>query len=94
MSDNSIAPRIKNITMEQHIGNRVFLLRHANNLSLKELAAVIGVTYQQMRKYEKGINRISASTLYELSRHFKTSTDFFFQNYRGDSEKKYGAKKI
>jgi transcriptional regulator with XRE-family HTH domain len=86
MSDKGkkINPRTKNITMEQHIGNRVLLLRHANDLSLKDLAAIIGVTYQQMQKYEKGINRISASTLYELSRYFKISTDFFYEDYRGD----------
>ena len=88
MSDNGkkINPRIKNITMEQHIGNRVLLLRHANDLSLKVLAEKIGVTYQQMQKYEKGINRISASTLYELSRYFKVSTDFFYEDYRGESK--------
>jgi transcriptional regulator with XRE-family HTH domain len=86
MSDQAkkINPRIKNITMEQHIGNRVLLLRHANDLSLKILAEKIGVTYQQMQKYEKGINRISASTLYELSRYFRVSTDFFYEDYRGD----------
>jgi transcriptional regulator with XRE-family HTH domain len=64
----------------------VLLLRHANNLSLKQLAAVIGITYQQMQKYEKGINRISASTLYELSGYFQTSTDFFYQDYKGESK--------
>lgn len=86
MSDHKITPRIKNITMEQHIGNRVLLLRHANDLSLKDLAVKIGVTYQQMQKYEKGVNRISASTLYELSRYFRVSTDFFYQDYKGESK--------
>ena len=58
MSDQKTRPRIKNITMEQHIGNRVLLLRHANDLSLKDLAAIIGVTYQQMQKYEISIHQL------------------------------------
>ena len=70
--------------MEQHIGNRVLLLRHANDFSLKDLASILGITYQQMQKYEKGINRISASRLYDIAQYFKVSTDFFYEDYKGD----------
>jgi transcriptional regulator with XRE-family HTH domain len=86
MSDHkTTSPRITNITMEQHIGNRVLLLRHSNDLSLKVLAEKIGVTYQQMQKYEKGINRISASRLYDIAQYFKVSIDFFYEDYKGDT---------
>lgn len=70
--------------MEQHVGNRILLIRNANNLSLKELASVLGITYQQMQKYEKGINRVSASRLYEIAQYFRVSVEFFCQDYKGD----------
>lgn len=77
-------PRIKNITLEQHIGNRLLLIRKAKDMSLGDIAKIIGVSYQQMQKYEKGTNRMSASTLYELAKYFKVDPDFFFNDYKGD----------
>lgn len=75
--------RNRNITLEQHIGNRILLMRHAKSLSLEQLSAVIGVSYQQLQKYEQGKNRIAASTLYELAQYLNTSVDFYFEGYRG-----------
>ena len=83
--DIFIKPRMRNITLEQHIGNRLLILRKAEDTNLKELSRVIGVSYQQMQKYEKGQNRIAASTLYELAKHFKINPNFFFDNYKGDA---------
>jgi len=80
----STNPRIRNITLELHIGNRLLLMRKAKEISLKELSGVTGVSYQQMQKYEKGQNRIAASTLYELAKYFKVDPDFFFDDYKGD----------
>jgi len=76
--------RNRNITLEQHIGNRILLMRHAKNLSLEQLSSVIAVSYQQLQKYEQGKNRIAASTLYQLAQHLNTSVDFYFEDYKGN----------
>lgn len=67
--------------MDKHIGSRVFILRHVRELSLKDVADAIGISYQQLQKYEKGQNRIAASTLYQLAGHFKVPIDAFYARY-------------
>jgi len=47
-------------------------------LSQQQMADLIGVTYQQTHKYERGINRISAGRLYEISQALKVPVSFFF----------------
>lgn len=81
--------RKRNITLEQHIGNRVLLFRHAKELSLEDLASLIGVSYQQLQKYEKGQNRISASTLYELAHYLDVSIEAFYDDYNGVKERTF-----
>jgi transcriptional regulator with XRE-family HTH domain len=73
--------RNRNITMEQHIGKRLVLVRTANELSREALADALGITHQQIGKYERGENRISASTLYQMIKYFKVEPDFFYQGY-------------
>jgi transcriptional regulator with XRE-family HTH domain len=75
-------PRKRNTALDQHIGNRVLLLRHAQEMNLEELAEKIGISYQQLAKYEKGTNRIAASTLYEIAQYFGMSVEFFYQDYK------------
>lgn len=77
--------RNRNITLEQHIGNRVLLMRHAQKLHIKDVSSKIGVSYQQLQKYEKGQNRIAASTLYQLAKYFNVSVDFFYNGYKGEN---------
>ncbi len=84
MSEKRYKSRNRNITLEQHIGNRVFLFRHGRELSLEQLASVVGISYQQLTKYEKGENRIAASTLYQIAQYFGVSVDFFYQGYNGN----------
>ena len=62
---NHYKSRNRNITLEEYIGNRILLLRHARELSLQDVSKKIGVSYQQLTKYEKGDNRVAASTLYD-----------------------------
>lgn len=50
-----------------HVGGRVKAIRLERGKSQAELAAAIGVTFQQVQKYEKGLNRISASTLHKVA---------------------------
>jgi len=49
------------------VGRRVRLLRKCQGMSQTELANAIGLTFQQVQKYEKGTNRISASKLFEIA---------------------------
>lgn len=65
--------------VDVHVGGRLRLIRTARRLSLEELGRRIGVTYQQIQKYETGANRVSASTLYRIAKVFETSPTFFFE---------------
>ena len=62
-----------------HVGSRVRSRRNILGLTLETLAAKIGVTYQQLQKYEKGVNRIGASRLYRLSQVLEVPVDYFFE---------------
>ena len=63
-------------------GARLRAARLEAGKSQTEVADALGITFQQVQKYEKGINRISAGTLYELSRFFGMPVQFFFDGLR------------
>ena len=71
--------------IDVHVGGRLRLLRTARRLSLEELGRRIGVTYQQIQKYETGANRISASTLYRIAQTFEMSPTYFFEGLGEDA---------
>ncbi|MFT4077511.1 MAG: helix-turn-helix transcriptional regulator [Asticcacaulis sp.] len=64
-----------------HVGARVRSRRKAMGLSQEALAETLGLTFQQVQKYERGANRISASKLYEISRTLKVPLAFFYDGY-------------
>ena len=66
--------------IDVHVGARVRLRRHILSMSLEKLAAKIGVTYQQLQKYERAANRISASRLYTLAQALKVPVSYFFED--------------
>lgn len=61
-----------------HVGQRVRDRRKAIRMSQTSLADAIGVTFQQVQKYERGNNRISASTLFNTATVLKVPVDYFF----------------
>lgn len=61
------------------VGQNLRTLRTANGMSQTNLGDKLEITFQQIQKYEKGTNRISASTLYELAKIFGVSVETFFQ---------------
>ncbi len=63
-----------------HVGARVRLRRNLLGLTLQTLAKAVGVTYQQLQKYERGVNRIGASRLFNLSRVLDVPISFFFED--------------
>jgi transcriptional regulator with XRE-family HTH domain len=62
------------------VGARLRLRRKMLGLSQEKLAEEVGVTFQQVQKYERGASRIGASRLYELSRAMDVPVSFFFDN--------------
>lgn len=64
--------------VDLHVGDVVRVKRKARNISQQALAAAIGITFQQVQKYERGTNRISASKLYEISVYLKVPVQTFF----------------
>lgn len=66
--------------IDRHVGNRLRMQRILSNMSQEKLGEALGITFQQVQKYEKGINRISASRLQQISRILNVPPSFFFQN--------------
>ncbi len=63
-----------------HVGARVRLRRNLLGLTLETLAKAVGVTYQQLQKYERGVNRVGASRLFTLGRALEVPVSFFFDD--------------
>ena len=69
--------------IDRHVGNRVRMQRVPMNMSQEKLGEAPGITFQQIQKYEKGVNRISASRLQQISQTLVVPPSFFFQNTTG-----------
>jgi transcriptional regulator with XRE-family HTH domain len=67
MTNSNNGPRGGVKPVDEYVGHRVRLRRQEINITQAALAASIGVTFQQVQKYEKGANRISASTLVAIA---------------------------
>jgi len=66
--------------IDVHVGARVRLRRTLRGLSQEKLGDAIGLTFQQVQKYERGANRIGASRLFDLSRVLDVPVSFFFDD--------------
>ena len=64
--------------IDVHVGKRVRLRRTLLGLSQEKLGLALGLTFQQVQKYERGVNRISSSRLYHLSQILDVPVAFFF----------------
>ncbi|MFY0639069.1 helix-turn-helix domain-containing protein [Maricaulis maris] len=67
-----------------HVGSRVRLRRQLLKMSQEKLGDELGVTFQQIQKYERGVNRVGASRLYRLSRALEVPVQFFFEGLVGE----------
>ncbi|MDR3516930.1 MAG: helix-turn-helix transcriptional regulator [Azospirillaceae bacterium] len=63
-----------------HVGARLRLRRTLLGLSQEKLGEAVGITFQQLQKYERGANRISASRLFHLSQVLDVPVGFFFED--------------
>jgi transcriptional regulator with XRE-family HTH domain len=69
--------------IDVHVGARLRLRRTLLGLSQEKLGEAVGITFQQLQKYERGANRISASRLFNLAQVLGVSVSFFFDDMSG-----------
>ncbi len=87
--NDTLGPRSPN-PVDVHVGARVRLRRKILKLSQEKLGEELGVTFQQVQKYERGANRIGASRLWKLSGVLDVPVNFFYDGlstkYGGESD--------
>jgi transcriptional regulator with XRE-family HTH domain len=66
--------------IDVHVGSRVRLRRTLLGMSQEKLGEALGLTFQQVQKYERGVNRIGASRLFDLARVLDVPVSFFFDD--------------
>jgi transcriptional regulator with XRE-family HTH domain len=66
--------------IDVHVGSRVRLRRTLLGMSQEKLGEALGLTFQQVQKYERGVNRIGASRLFDLARVLDMPIGFFFDD--------------
>ena len=69
-----------NNAVDKHVGKRVRLRRTLLGMSQEQLGTALNITFQQVQKYERGANRISASRLWDISQILDTSISYFFDD--------------
>ncbi len=69
--------------VDRHVGRRVCEKRISLGYNQSDLGRALGLTFQQIQKYEKGANRISASKLFEIANFFKVEIGYFFEGLGG-----------
>ena len=65
--------------VDHQVGRRIRQARRDAKLTQEQLGNMIGLTFQQVQKYEKGVNRIGASRLYEVSRILNVPVQYFYE---------------
>jgi transcriptional regulator with XRE-family HTH domain len=68
--------------VDLHVGDRIRLRRMLMGMSQQELGKALGLSFQQMQKYERGVNRVAASRLHDLSRVLDVPLSFFFDDIK------------
>lgn len=78
--------------IDVHVGQRIRLRRNLVGMTQEQLASSVGVTFQQIQKYERGFNRVSASRLYDIGNVLSVPISFFFQDVSAQvAEERYGS---
>ncbi len=77
--------------IDVHVGSRIRLRRTLLGMSQERLGEALGLTFQQVQKYERGVNRVGASRLFDLSRVLDVPISFFFDDMPDALSGNYGA---
>jgi len=72
--------------VDLHVGTRIRMRRQLMNMSQEKLGNSLGVTFQQVQKYERGTNRVGASRLWDISRILDVPISFFYDGLDNDFE--------
>ncbi len=70
--------------IDAHVGSRLRLRRTLLGMTLEQLGEAMGLTFQQVQKYERGSNRIGAGRLFDLARVLDVPVEFFFDDMSDD----------
>src|SRR5271154_2623329 len=76
--------------IDLHVGARIRLRRRMQGVSQEKLADALGLTFQQVQKYERGANRVSASKLYEIATALQAPVSYFFDGLADPSNEEGG----
>jgi transcriptional regulator with XRE-family HTH domain len=76
--------------IDVHVGSRIRLRRTLLGMSQERLGEALGLTFQQVQKYERGVNRVGASRLFDLSRVLDVPISFFFDDMPDSLTNAYG----
>lgn len=76
--EESQSPRVSQ-PIDEHIGRLLRLRRRQMALTLAQLGGLVGVTFQQIAKYESGQSRVSAETLWRLAKVLEVQVGFFYE---------------
>jgi len=79
--------------VDVHVGSRLRLRRTLLGMSQEKLGEAIGLTFQQVQKYERGTNRVGSSRLFDLSRVLDVPVGYFFDEMSEDVAKRSPAKR-
>ncbi len=71
--------------VDVHVGKRVRHRRWMVGMTQQQLGDIVGIKFQQIQKYETGMNRISASRLWDIARALDVSISFFFEGFEGEA---------
>lgn len=80
--------------IDVHVGGRVRLRRTLLGMSQEKLGEALGLTFQQVQKYERGVNRIGASRLFDISRVLDVPIGFFFDDMPPEMGGSQGARRF
>lgn len=72
--------------VDQHVGFRIRMRRKEVGITQSGLATAVGVTFQQVQKYERGSNRVSASKLFEIARALHVPLTYFYEGLEDQHE--------
>jgi transcriptional regulator with XRE-family HTH domain len=71
--------------VDLHVGARIRLRRKTIGISQEQLSYALGLTFQQVQKYENGQNRVSASKLWDIARKLEVGVEWFFEGLESDT---------
>jgi transcriptional regulator with XRE-family HTH domain len=72
--------------VDRHVGLHIRMRRKALGISQEKLAEQLGLTFQQVQKYERGANRVSASKLWEIARALQTHVAYFYEGLEDETD--------